>query len=213
MRNVMRARLRLCLLAAVFVVAGCGGLLNRESEPTSFFLLTPMAKTTTGAQSVSAGKDGPFVGVFPVRLPPYLDRTSIVTRTTANELEVAQFDAWAGPLSPNITSVIGENLSVLIPTDRIVPVPANLPIQIDYEVAVEIIDFGRDAAGNVQLTARWMVTRNDGRQLMAVRQSGFQALDVPLDYDAIVAAMSKLLAELSRDIAAEITNAPAARRS
>ncbi|MBL8659942.1 MAG: membrane integrity-associated transporter subunit PqiC [Rhodospirillales bacterium] len=213
MRRVSGARLRLCLLAAVFAVAGCSGLLNRESEPTNFFLLTPMAKPAAPAQAVSAGRNGPFVGVFPVRLPAYLDRASIVTKTSANELDVAQFYAWAGPLSPNITSVIGENLSVLIPTDRIVPVPANLPMQIDYEVAVEIIDFVRDADGNVQLTARWMVTRNDGRQLLAVRQSGFRATDVPFDYDAIVATMSRLLAELSRDIAAEIRNAPPARRS
>ena len=49
-----------------------------------------------------------------------------MTKTTANELEVAQFYAWGAPLAQNITSVIGENLSVLIPTDRIVPMPANL---------------------------------------------------------------------------------------
>lgn len=212
MKHLSGARLRLCLLAAVFAVAGCGGLLNRESEPTNFFLLTPMARPAA-AQSVSAGRNGPFVGVVPVRLPAYLDRTSIVTRTSANELDVAQFYAWAAPLSSNITSVIGENLSILVPTDRIVPVPANVPMQIDYEVAVEIIDFGRDADGNVGLTARWTVTRNDGRQLLAVRQSGFQAADVPFDYDVIVATMSRLLAELSRDIAAEIRNAAPARRS
>lgn len=209
MKTFQRTMLRKLILVAVVALGGCSGLLGRENEPTNFFLLTPTAET----QAAGSGQSGPFVGVFPVRLPNYLDRSSIVTKTTPNELEVAQFYAWGGQLSQNITSVIGENLSRLIPSERIVPVPANLPVPMDYEVAVEIIEFGRDAAGNVQLTARWMVTRNDGRQLMAVRQSGFQALNVPLDYDAIVAAMSQLLAELSRDIAAEIRTAPAARRS
>lgn len=209
MRHSARMMWRTTVLVALVVLGGCSGLLGRESEPTNFFLLTPM----TASQAAPTVREGPFVGVFPVRLPAYLDRGSIVTRTTANELDVANFYSWGGPLAQNITSVIGENLSVLIPTDRIVPMPANLSIPTDYEVAVDIINFERDAAGNVQLNARWMVTRNDGRQLMAVRQSGFQARDVPFDYDAIVAAMSDLLAELSRDIAAEIRVARGSRRT
>lgn len=209
MNTNLRSLRRALLLLAVVALSGCSGLLGRENEPTNFFLLTPISEN----RAPTAVRDGPFVGVFPVRLPSYLDRSSIVTKTTDNELEVAQFYAWGGPLGQNITSVIGENLSVLIPTDRIVPLPPNLVIPIDYEVAVEIIEFGRNAAGDVQLLARWMLTRNDGRQLMAVRQSGFEARDVPFDYNAIAAAMSRLLAELSRDIAAEIKKSPAARRT
>lgn len=209
MRHYRIAVLRAAALVAMVALGGCTGLLGRESEPTNFFLLTPI----TDEQPAVAAPNGPFVGVFPARVSAYLDRNSIVTKTTANELEVAQFYAWGAPLAQNITSVIGENLSVLIPTDRIVPMPANLNIPTDYEVAVEIIEFGRNAAGNVQLVARWMVTRNDGRQIVALRQSGFRALDVPLDYNAIVASMSDLLAELSRDIAADITTATRARRA
>lgn len=209
MRNSARMMVRATVLVALVALGGCSGLLGRESEPTSFFLLTP----TTENQTALAAREGPFVGVFPVRLAAHLDRGSIVTRTTANELDVAQFDAWGAPLAQNITSVIGENLSVLVPTERIVPMPSTLPIPTDYEVAVEIVEFVRNAAGHVELSARWMVTRNDGRQVIAVRQSGFQARDVAFDYDAIVAAMSDLLAELSRDIAAEIKVARGSRRT
>lgn len=201
MRNAPRTTLpRACAVIALIALSGCTGLLGRESAPTSFFLLNPVART----QQAVAVKDGPAVGVFPVRLPAYLDRTSIVTRTSANELDIASFDAWGAPLSQNMTSVIAENLSILIPSDRVFPAPVNVAIPINYEVAVDVVEFERDAAGAVRLTARWSLMSDGGRQVYALRRSGFEVRDVPKDYDAISAAMSDLLGELSKDIAAEI---------
>jgi uncharacterized lipoprotein YmbA len=79
-------------------------------------------------------------------------------------------------------------------------------------VAVEIINFERDATGDVVLLARWTIIGDSGRRLLAMRRSGLRAEDVPMDYNAIAAPMSQLLGELSRDIAAEI-NAASRRRS
>lgn len=191
---------RACVLLAVIVLGGCSGLLGRESAPTSFYVLNSIPR----AQQVGAVKDGPTVGVYPVRLPAYLDRTSMVTRTTANELDIAQFDAWGAPLSQNMTSVIAENLSILIPSERVFPAPVNIAIAVTYEVAVDVVEFERDPAGTVRLTARWSLMSDGGRQVYALRRSGFEVRDVPKDYGAISAAMSTLLAELSKDIAAEI---------
>lgn len=191
---------RACALLVLVALGGCSGLLNRENEPTSFFVLNPIPR----AEQPAAAKDGPTIAVFPVRLPAYLDRTSMVTRMTANELDVAQFDAWGAPLSQNMTSVISENLSTLIPSERVFPGPVNIAIPVRYEVAVDVVEFERDAAGTVRLTARWSLMSDGGRQVYALRRSGFEVRDVPKDYDAISAAMSNLLGELSKDIAAEI---------
>jgi uncharacterized lipoprotein YmbA len=201
--------LRLFALVALVLVSGCSSLFTADRTPTNFFVLT----ATPAGESIRAIKDGPFVGVAPVRIPDYLNHTVIVTRTAGNELDLATFNEWAAPLAANITNVLAENLSAMIPTERVVPIPANLAIPIDYEVAVEIVNFERDADGTVQLVARWTVLGDGGRRLMAIRRSGFKALDVSMDYNAIAGAMSTLLGELSRDIAAEINAAPPRRRA
>jgi uncharacterized protein len=199
---------RAAALLAVVVLAACTNPFTAEREPTNFFVLTALPQAQ--AQAAAPAREGPFIGVVPVRLPEYLNHNVIVTRESNNELALAKFNEWAAPLSANITSVLTENLSILVPTDRIATNPAN--VAIDKEVAVEIINFERDATGDVVLLARWTIIGNSGRRLLAMRRSGLRAEDVPMDYNAIAAAMSQLLGELSRDIAAEI-NAASRRRS
>ncbi|HSO43357.1 MAG TPA: PqiC family protein [Rhodospirillales bacterium] len=194
------------LALAVALVTGCSNPFTAEREPTNFFVLTALPQ----AQAPAPARDGPFIGVVPVRLPEYLNHNVIVTRENNNELALAKFNEWAAPLSANITSVLTENLSMLIPTDRIATLPAN--VATDREVSVEIINFERDAKGDVVLLARWTIIGDSGRRLLAMRRSGFRAEDVPMDYGAIAAAMRHLLGELSRDIAAEI-NAGSRRRA
>ncbi|MDZ3838638.1 MAG: PqiC family protein [Rhodospirillales bacterium] len=195
------------LAIAVALAAACSNPFNAEREPTNFFVLTALPQAQTEAPRTSGG---PMIGVVPVRLPDYLNHNVIVTRETDNELALAKFNEWAAPLSANITSVLTENLSMLIPTDRITTIPSN--VATDREVAVEIINFERDASGDVVLLARWTILGDSGRRLLAMRRSGFRAEDVPLEYAAIAGAMSRLLGELSRDIAAEI-NAGTRRRA
>ncbi|MGZ9033859.1 MAG: PqiC family protein [Rhodospirillales bacterium] len=189
---------RAAALVAVLVLAACANPFTAEREPTNFFVLTALPQAGEPAPQ----RDGPFIGVVPVRLPEYLNHNVIVTRETNNELALAKFNEWAAPLAANVTSVLTENLSMLIPTDRIATIPAN--VAVDREVAVEIINFEREASGDVVLLARWTIIGDSGRRLLAMRRSGFRAEKVPMEYGAIAAAMSQLLGELSRDIAAEI---------
>lgn len=195
------------LAIAVALAAACSNPFNAEREPTNFFVLTALPQAQTMAPET---RSGPMIGVVPVRLPDYLNHNVIVTRESDNELALAKFNEWAAPLSANVTSVLTENLSMLIPTDRITTIPSN--VAIDREIAVEIINFERDAKGDVVLLARWTILGDSGRRLLAMRRSGFRAEDVPMEYPAIAAAMSQLLGELSRDIAAEI-NAGTRRRA
>jgi uncharacterized lipoprotein YmbA len=197
---------RTAALLGVVLLAACANPFTAPREPTNFFVLTPLP----AAQAPVPAGDGPLVGVAPVRLPEYLNHNVIVTRQSNNELALGKFNEWAAPLSANVTSVLTENLSVLVPTDRITTIPAN--VAVDREVSVEIINFERDAAGDVVLLARWTVIGDSGRRLLAMRRSGFRAEDVPMNYNTIAAAMSGLLGELSRDIAAEI-NAGTRRRA
>ena len=142
-----------------------------------------------------------------MRVPQYLSQRAIVTRNGPTELELAENHVWAGPLSDAIASVLGENISTMIPSDRVVELPVSAAVPVDYEVRVEIVRFERQPDGAVDLVARWSVFGEGGRRLIAVERSGYQARDVPSDYASITLAMSALLTELSRDIATALRSA------
>ena len=61
--------------------------------------------------------------------------------------------------------------------------------------------FEADATGEVSLVARWTILGKDGRTILRAGQSALRETTGRQDYEALVAAMSRALAALSRDIA------------
>jgi uncharacterized lipoprotein YmbA len=122
---------------------------------------------------------------------------------------LAKDDQWGSPLSDDIASALGENLSVMIPSDRVVQLPVSASVPVDYEVRVEIVGFERQPDSGVVLIARWAVFGDGGRRLVAMTRSGYHEGDVPDDYPSITKAMSSLLAQLSREIASTLQQLPA----
>ena len=144
------------------------------------------------------------MGLGPIKLPDYLDRSQIVTRTSPNKLHLAELDQWAEPLQDNVTRVLTENLSVLLSTDAIVRYPWKRSQEIDYRIAIEVTRFDTEASGETSLIARWRILTGDGKEVLAARKSRFNhSVDVK-NYESIVSGLSKNLGDLSRDIAETI---------
>jgi uncharacterized protein len=187
--------LGLCLMA----LAGCA-----STQPTRFYVLNALPGGGT-ASPVAVAERGLAIGVGPVTLPKYLDRPQIVTFTSPYALNVAEFDRWPEPLESTFVRVLAENLALLIPTARLVvsPWPGSTPL--DYQVTVEVSDFSGQLGGESSLMARWTLFRGEGQEALVSRRSRFRAPAGAPGYEAMVAAMSQTVADLSRDIAAAIT--------
>ena len=161
---------------------------------------------------MSTIRNGVALGVGPVVVPKYLDRPQIVTRTSKNELHFAEFDQWGGRFEDNFTRALAENLSFLLSTDRVSVYPWKASTPVDYQITVELIHFEGYAAGRTDLAARWSVISGDGREVFLMTRSSFSELarrsaaspEGGQDYEAFVAAMSRALGNLSRDIAAAV---------
>lgn len=197
---------RFCLrVAAVTLGASIlGGCIGGKSQPSKFYVLSPLPSETK--KQVAAATRSVAIGVGPVSLPPYLDRPEIVTRAGGNELYLSEFDRWAEPLQRNFSRVLAENLSILIPTDRTAVFPWEKPTPIDYQVLVDVTRFEGYADGNTLLMARWSIFSADGKQELLTQQSTFvNPTGAPQNYEATVSALSRSLADLSREIAVEIT--------
>ena len=188
------------------LLSGCSGLVRSRRLSNSIRSAPHLAGRPSPPQREPPPR-GPVFAIAPVRVPQYLSQRSIVTRSGPTQLDLAENDVWAAPLSDTIGSVLSENISTMIPSDRVVELPVSAAVPVDYEVRVEIVGFERQPDGAVELTARWTVFGEGGQRLIAMERSSFRATDVAADYPSITMAMSALLAELSRDIAAALRSA------
>ena len=202
MRKPMMCRLvsRLSVITLGAVLLMLGGCTSTPS--TTFYVLTPLPSADTAKPGAAAAR-GLVVGVGPVTLPTYLDRPQIVMRASRAKLNLGEFDQWAASLQTNVSSVLAENLAFLIPTDHIVVFPWPRSTTVDYQVMVDVARFDGEMGGEVILTARWRIVGTDGKERM-MQNSRFSASAGAQNYEATVNAMSRMLEELSRDIAATI---------
>jgi uncharacterized lipoprotein YmbA len=194
-----RAMTSVVVLAAL--VAGPAGCSLGKNVPTRYFVLTPVAAAGPGRTGM-APRDV-TVGVGPVRLPAYLDRSQIVTRTARDEVEISDLDQWAEPLPDAVARIITENLGALAGTDRVVVLPWRGIGPVQYRVALDVSRFDGAMGGDVVLQGRWRLLDGRGREL-TLRTLAFTERAAGRDYGALAAAMSRLLATASRDMAAEI---------
>ena len=196
--------MRPTVLAVVAVTLGASLLLGGcASEPSRFYLLSAMPHAEMASPG-TPGEKGLTIGVGPVTLPRYLDRPQIVTRIKPYELKVAEFDRWAEALDINFSRVLAENLSLLLPTARVVLAPWPRGVPIDYQVSVDVMHFLSQVGGESVLIADWVLFKGEGQQVLMSGKSRFSAATGGQDYAAIVAAMSQTVASLSREIAAAI---------
>lgn len=172
------------------------GLAACSTSPTSRLYVIEPAQDVA---SVGLASDL-TIAVGPVTLPAFLDRSEIVTQRQRYRVSVSEFDRWAEPLEHSISAALAENLTALVGTDRIIVYPWDTAHEVDYTVRVRVHDFGVKPAGEVVLSASWMVDDADG---VATEFSRTRYVESPHSTDmvATVAAMSETVADLSRDIA------------
>lgn len=177
----------LILIPCAWILAACG---NPYPE---FYTLTPEGPAPSGG--------GTGIGVGPVILAEYVDRTNLVVQTTPNKMEVAEFHLWAGDLDDSIERVLSVNLGRRLDTGNIRTYPWLRDSEIDYQVTMDIREFVAGADGYAHIDANWRVYSLPGRRLVASRTFTDKEPIATEDFESMVVAQSKLLGRLSEDIA------------
>ena len=199
------------LVIAAFALAAALATGCSSAPPMRYYVVTPLEGTAAAAPS-SAPAHGPSVVVAGVRLPQYLERPQLVTRSGDNRLQVEEFHQWGGNLAKDLTRVLAENLSQLLRSDAVVAAPHTLRLRPDYRVEVEVLRFERADDARVYLTAKWWLLRGaDGAPLAGPTATlASEPLPAAPTFDPTVAAMSRAYGELARAIALAITRQPKA---
>jgi len=190
--------MRAALSAALLVVLGVVGCATRGITPREF-VLNAEATPALG----SAPRDL-RIGVGPFKVPGYLDRPQLVTRLGPNELHFSEVERWGEPLRTGLVRVVADNLTVLVPSGEVTSSPRPDGVELDYRVVVEVDRFEPGPDGALALEARWLLLSGEGGATLAARRSAIRGETAAGDAAHAVQAMSRGVAQLSEEIAAEI---------
>lgn len=186
---------RLVLLAALLtLLTACG-----RSAPTSYYLLENSPKAVQAdalpAKSLRVGQ---------VNVPEYLDRNGIVSRVNGkSRLIIAEFHAWAEPLSHGVRRVIQETLTPPLLAGGVNVLPSGDEESGDFTLLVEVQRLDGNFNDKAVLEARWSLRNRDD----AILGRGIYAAEEAVrgkSYDVLVAAESALVRRMAEYLAEKL---------
>tara|TARA_R110001599_G_scaffold353463_1_gene593013 strand:- start:60444 stop:61061 length:618 start_codon:yes stop_codon:yes gene_type:complete len=180
-------------LSLLLMLASCG-----SSPASHFYRLTPGSGALGNEQQ-------PSLGVGPIEVPEFLNRSALVYTRGENRLLVSGTDLWGEPLAQGVQRILGLNLAQLLSTQNLSYFPWDSRHPPEYGVRVSVLDLDADER-EATLTADWVLFRPATGDVISKRISQYTN---PLQAGSFAPsnlppAYSALLYRLSETIAAEI---------
>ncbi|MFW5443580.1 MAG: membrane integrity-associated transporter subunit PqiC [Methylococcaceae bacterium] len=188
----------LSVVAIILAIAGC------ESSPRAKFYILNTIDRNVVVKDVPRKYHMVAVKVGPVSIPDTLNHSQIVTRSGRNMLTLDEFNLWGGDFQSDIQRIVGENISILLPTDQVVLSSEVSLVSEDFQVLINVRELYGKLGGTVILNADWTVIHKGKEKTITAKKSVFQGNSDGTDYQAYVGAQSRLLAKLSQEITDEI---------
>jgi len=199
---VLSRRKHTVWLAAGIILLGSLGC-RGPSTPVHFYALAPMAGNPLQQTDSAIPKDL-LVGVGPIELPEIYNRPQIVTTSGQNRLTLSEYHRWAGVLQEEISTVLAENLSVLLQSERVVSFPWDGISDPDIRIFVRVHRFEGTLGQKAVFAATWSMRGPRSDRPPVVKKT---FLEEPVDdaaYPAYIAAQNRLLAAFAQELALEI---------
>ncbi len=195
--------LSILLFAFGVILGSCSPFGVGTQRDTKYYVLSSMQSQAVPVQPLADLPDI-GIGVGPIRMPMYLDRSDIVTRGSQNQVEIAEFSQWAGPLQENFSRVLAENISVLLATDKVGVFPFQRRDTLDYNVTVYVTRFDGLPGDQAHLRARWSILNHTRKESFYEKHTMVSRPTESDSTEALVAAKSETISVLSREIAMAI---------
>ena len=197
MRAILSRSLRVILPLAAILLGGC----VRSPEP-KFYTLTPVQDQFIGRRSTPA--QNAVIGIGPVKLADYLDKSQIVSRTSEEQLAKSEFHRWAGSFKDNFINVLADDLGFLLSNQQIYLYPFRPHLPIDYQITIDVIRCDGRLGDAAYLETRWSILQGQEKKLFKMNRSSIREPVTGPDYGDLEAAQSRALARLSREVATMI---------
>ncbi len=175
----------------IVAIGGCG------TSPVSHFYTLETTASSVGAPALPAR-----VMVGPITMPASVDRPEFVVRVANNRVNVDEFNRWDAPLDDIVARTIAGDLSVQLGSPDVTTTPlANFAP--DYWVTVNVERFESSRGNYALVESVWTVRRTVDGETRSGRTSARESVKDD-SFDALAAAHSRALANLSGDIATAI---------
>ncbi len=187
----------LCVVMSLLIGA-CG-----SSPPVRYFAFSPMDSVQRQVPD-----DAVTLGVGPIRMPEYLNRSQLVTRGSGAELEVDDFSRWAEPLTDALHRVVSTDVDNMMSGVMVIAFPWEAVVHndVDYRLLGEVTRFDADRSGRVVLDIQWTIY-DVSAEVVTVppRRRSYETRAARSDDPAnIASAMNDALAMFSRDVVREL---------
>ena len=187
----------LFLLIIMSLLNACVG--NSKKEVTRYYLIDSVDLTSNTLLTDKKLA----IRINDIKMPQYLERFQIVTRSAENRLRFSEFNQWGEPLRKNLLRTLSQNLTTILATPDISTPYSPSATKSEYAINISIQQFEHDIDGHVKLSATWQIKQLDSKSINAMKQSNFKSSEQISgnNYDAIVNNMQKLYADFSVEIA------------
>ncbi len=184
----------LCTLAGMgmLFLAGCFG---GTSPNSSFYILS----VDTSLSTMSVNKTS--VGVWPVKVPDFLDRPQIVLNESATQLDISEINRWSEPLSLITQRALVENLQRILP-NAYVQTKGYDENRFKRFVCVEIIKMSGTLGQSADLSVWWIIENSAGQEIIRTRFD--ESMPCGQTYGDYVRAQNILWGKLSEQIATRL---------
>jgi uncharacterized protein len=197
MRNIF-----LYAICLTVVLAACA------SPQARFYHLAPVESACIACDAKSYTPA--TISIGPVSIPDRIDRSQIVTLAENSEINIAQFDRWAGSINDEIVRTMTKNISNLIPIMNVVPYDMEKWVSPDYQIRIDILQLDITPGKSVLLFANYSIT-DKGRKTLLLKSANITE-STGSTYPEMVQSQSRAFGTLSSQIAQAflgITNQPA----
>ena len=177
-------------------LAGCLG----TSRTIEYYTLTPLQRPV----GLAEGSTGTVIAILPVSIPAAIDRPQIVTRTAENQISLAEYNRWGGSLKEDIGRALVQNINTLMAGRPVSILPETLAAEPRYYIAVTVNRLDGRLGETAWMNAGWTLRDQRAKQTLAIRSFVAEERVTGTGYADLVAAQSRLVEALSREIATEL---------
>jgi len=189
--------MRLLLISALLmlVLGGC------SSPKTTYYTLNaePIPPALPGAKNTR-------VMVGPVSLPELIDQPQMVILGSDNQVQVYEYDRWAGSLKSDIGRVIASNLAKDVGTSNVWNFAQSTQTNFDYQVLVDVQNLQSKPGDSVLVDVLWTIkpvpAKPKTQSLMG--RSLIREPVAGTGVDALVKAQTQAFIKVSQEIARSV---------
>ena len=174
--------------------------------PIVYYTLDPLPLSHTNG-TAPAEKAVMQIGVGPVSLPTYLERSQIVTRSGDHTLAINDFNRWAGPLDEEILRVLLVSVGEALTGAEVLPYPLGRRYDPTHQVSVTVQRYDAQQGVSVHLRGSRHLTchtdpgKNGGRDIELAEVVAAPTMQ------ALVAAQNRALADQAGEMVAALCDA------